>query len=82
MDGKSNFHFEIEWAAKRGDLVKIRRHNYDGELLISYGIIVGRSDQDHEPGQLHMMPYAKVLDFSKRTIEDMGPQLLEIISAA
>ena len=82
MDGKSNFHFEVVWAAKKGDLVKIRRHNYDGELLISYGIILSRGDEASDPGQLHLMPYAKVLDFSNRTVEDLGPQLLEIISAA
>jgi|TARA_Y100000034_G_scaffold117881_1_gene157858 hypothetical protein len=81
MDGKSNFHFEVEWAAKRGDLVKIRRYNYDGELSISYGVILSRENGGADL-QIHLMPYAKVLDFGKRTIEDMGPQLLEIISAA
>jgi hypothetical protein len=81
MDGKSNFYFEVVWAAKKGDLVKITRHGWDGDEQISYGVIVGREDAD-EAGQIHLMPYAKVLDFGKRTIEDMGPQLLEIISAA
>ena len=81
MDGKSNFHFEVEWAAKRGDLVKIRRYNYNGELSISYGVILSRENGGSDL-QIRLMPYAKVLDFGKRTIEDMGPQLLEIISAA
>ncbi len=82
MDEPTNCCFEIEWAVKKGDLVKIRRHNYDGELLISYGIILDRDDHSTDPGQLHLMPYAKVLDFSKHTIDLLGPQLLEIISAA
>ena len=81
MDGKSNFHFEVEWAAKKGDLVKITRYGWDGNTQISYGVIVGREDADGA-GQIHLMPYAKVLDFTRCTIEDMGPQLLEIISAA
>jgi len=81
MDGKSNFHFEVEWAAKRGDLVKITRYDWDGDKQISYGVIIER-ENGHDMGQIHLMPYAKVLDFGRRTIEDMGPQLLEIISAA
>jgi hypothetical protein len=81
MDGKSNFHFEVEWAAKKGDLVKITRYGWDGDKQISYGVIVEREDAS-DMGQIHLVPYAKVLDFSKRTVEDMGPQLLEIISAA
>ena len=81
MDGKSNFHFEVVWAAKKGDLVKITRHDWDGAEQISYGIIIERENAA-DMGQIHLMPYAKVLDFSKRTIEDLAPQLLEIISAA
>jgi len=81
MDEPTNFCFKIEWAVKKGDLVKITRYDWDGNEQVSYGLILERLSE--EPlGQLTLLPSARVTDFKKGTTELLGPGNLEIISAA
>jgi len=81
MDEPTSHCFKIEWAVKKGDLVKITRYGWDGDEQVSYGLIL-KCFSENQPGQLALLPTALVTDFKKGTTELLGPSNLEIISAA
>ena len=59
-----------------GDLVKIRKHDYNGNIYYQHGIVIG----DQEECQLQLFPYVMVYIFESATTTKEYPDALEIIS--
>ena len=72
-DRKDN---KITWDIFEGDLVKVKKYDFDGELYYEPGIVVSDKIND----QILMFPYVNVYVFKSGIVERHLPNTVEIIS--
>ena len=76
MDRKSNLFGNIIWNISLGDLVKVKKHDYNGNIYYHHGIVVGEKDEC----QLQLFPYVMVYIFETAITTKEYPNALEVIS--
>tara|TARA_R110002110_G_scaffold207572_2_gene419759 strand:- start:644 stop:886 length:243 start_codon:yes stop_codon:yes gene_type:complete len=76
MDSKSNLYDTIIWNINLGDLVRIKKYNFEGSEVFSYGIVVSPPLEC----QIEMFPYVNVYNFDTREKQKCYPNSLEIVS--
>ena len=77
MDRKPNLFKNVIWNINVGDLVKIRKHDYSGNIYYHHGIVIG----EREECQLELFPYVTVYIFESASTTKQYPNALEIISS-
>jgi hypothetical protein len=60
-----------------GDLVRVKKHDYNGDIFYQYGVVVG----DQEECQLQLFPYVMVYIFETALTAKEYPNALEVISS-
>jgi hypothetical protein len=68
----------IVWRINQGDLVKIRKHHYDGSLRYEYGLVLGNKRMDMET----RMPCVSVYQLKDCITKTYDAGVLEIVSHA
>ena len=59
-----------------GDLVRIKKYNFEGAETCSYGIVISAPMEC----QIEMFPYVNVYNFDTREKQKCYPNSLEIVS--
>ena len=67
---------KIIWDIFEGDLVKVKKYDFEGELYYESGIVV--SDKIHD--QILLFPYVNIYVFKSGIVERHLPNTVEIIS--
>ena len=76
MDSRSSLYDAIIWDISLGDLVKIKKYDFNGAPMFNYGIVVSRPAEC----QLEIFPYVNVYNFDTHEKQKCYPSSLEIIS--